>query len=421
MSATSVIRLATSGPHTRFSYRILIALAVAAALLVLGGLTLVAANATSPDVAAPGSAAVSSYQISKSPKTPGAWKPAQQIEFTIQITNTGETWITTLPLRDVYSPTYLSYGHCGVRHTADPQPENYSDDGQLDWGDLTAAAPYGFGTDLAPGASFTIIVTLTAAADTSVLPGSATENRALVHGALADPDGSGGPLPEEPLPDQASSALVSIFVPTCSVRLVGDAQLASDGSPALQPTCSSSVGGRVWHDIDFNGEMDDVSEAGIDGALMNSYWDDGDYHFEPGAGDPFYQSAITATPWGAAPADQGTYDFALPSPSICEGPAIPVLWVEADPSNFAPGGVLENMVLTSEGTYGPLPALVSLPDWYTSLDYVSFGFNVAGSYTLVALGTQPDSQRVGQPISVSFRITNTGAGWITTLPLRKPL
>lgn len=76
------------------------------------------------------------------------------------------------------------------------------------------------------------------------------------------------------------------------------------------------------------------------------------------------------------------------------------------------------MVLTSGATYFPQPALLILPDCRTfNLEDISFGFNVAGAYTISALATQPDPQRIGSPVSVSYRITNIGAGWLTSLPL----
>lgn len=113
----------------------------------------------------------------------------------------------------------------------------------------------------------------------------------------------------------------------------------------------------------------------------------------------------------------GLYTFVLPRPDICaEAPQ--QLWVEVAPDNFAPGGVLEEMVLTSAATYFPQPALLPLPDCAMfELDDVDFGYNVAGSYAISALTTQPDPQRVGSPVSVTFRITNTGESWITALPL----
>ncbi len=392
VSAPSRIWLDALRIRKPFPIRILVVPAVVLTLLALGALTLMAASTASLHAAASAAGAVSSYQVSKSASTAGPLKYGDTVSFTIYITNTGDTWITTLPLRDVYSSTYLSYGNCGTQDTADPRPGDYSDDGQLDWSDLTAPSPLGFGTDLAPGASFTVIVTFKAAGDTSTLPGAATENGAEVHEAKADPDGPAGPLPEEPLPDQATSVKVQIFTPTC------------------KPT----IAGTIWHDVNSDGLNDGGLEIGIDGATINAYWDDDDYSFEPGTGDTFYASRVTGSAGSAY--GHGLYEFILPHPSIC-GDAPSMLWVEVDSSNFAPGGALEDMVLTSGDTCCPQPALVWVPGWCYIND-VDFGFVVPGSYTIAKQAVQPESQRVGQPISVSFRITNTGTSWITSLPLK---
>lgn len=413
MSAAFRIMLNATSVLETFAVRLFPVLLIVLILLAFGSLTLIAAI---PDAVELDSAAISSYQISILPKTVGPWKPAEQMNFTIHITNTGDTWITALPLRDVYSSTYLSYGNCGTQDTADPRPDDYADDGQLDWSDLTAAAPYGFGIDLAPGASFTVIVTFTAASDTTMLPGGATENGVMVHDAIADPDGPGGPLPAEPLPDQACSVPVSIFAPTCTARLTGVIRVADDGPLIFHPTCAASIGGGVWHDVDFDGWRYGALEEGIDGALISTYWDNGDYSFDPDTGDAFYKSSVTNSGVGGEPVS-GVYDFVLPPPPICSQ-APSMLWVEVDSSNFAPGGVLENMVLTSEETYFPQPALVPFPSEYASWDDISFGFNVVGSYAIATLATQPRSQRIGLPISISFRVTNTGESLITSLPLK---
>ncbi len=113
----------------------------------------------------------------------------------------------------------------------------------------------------------------------------------------------------------------------------------------------------------------------------------------------------------------GLYTFVLPRPDICAD-APQQLWVEVAPGNFAAGGVLEEMVLTSAETYFPQPALLPLPDcaWF-ELDDVSFGYNVVGRFAITAPAAPPDPQRVGSPVSVTFRITNTGESWITALPL----
>jgi len=152
---------------------------------------------------------VSDYEISKTLNGPDAVGVGHAVSFTIRITNTGDTTITVLPLRDVYSSTYLTYGYTDTVTTwADPDSEDHNDDGEINWSDLTLTQG-----DLAPSASFTVIVTFTAKVDTTGLPDDKTENTAIVEGAKADPDG-GGPLPEEELPQKQDSARVQIVVPT---------------------------------------------------------------------------------------------------------------------------------------------------------------------------------------------------------------
>jgi hypothetical protein len=153
---------------------------------------------------------VMDYEISKTLNGPDAVGVGHAVSFTIRITNTGDTTITVLPLADVYSTTYLTYGYTDAVSTwADPGSEDHNEDGEINWSDLTLTQG-----DLAPSAGITVIVTFTAKADTTLLqPDSKTENTAIVDGAKADPDG-GGPLPEEELPQKQDSDRVQIVVPT---------------------------------------------------------------------------------------------------------------------------------------------------------------------------------------------------------------
>jgi hypothetical protein len=158
----------------------------------------------------------SDYTITKQLNTVEPVRLGEPVSFTIRITNTGNTWIGILPLRDVYSTTYLSYVN------ASPASNDNNNDGQIDWSDLTVS----FGTDLAPGASFTVIVNFTANADTSHLtnPNGRTRNTASVIGAKADADGPSGPLgPIEPLPDKSAYADVQIINPTGMVIVEANA------------------------------------------------------------------------------------------------------------------------------------------------------------------------------------------------------
>lgn len=74
------------------------------------------------------------------------------ITFTIRVTNTGPSAITTLRVVDQFDDGVLSYTH------ATPAP-NVIDPGELRWDDLTAAGPHGFGAPLLPGQSYVITVT----------------------------------------------------------------------------------------------------------------------------------------------------------------------------------------------------------------------------------------------------------------------
>ena len=161
----------------------------------------------------------------------------QEISYTIRVTNTGLTTITVLPLQDVYSTTYLTYGYTDttvfppVGTWADADSDDHNNDGVVDWSDLTLTEG-----DLAPGASISVIVTFTAKADTHNvgLPNDETENIALVHDGFADPDGIGGPLPAEPdaLPTQQESEEVKITFPT-GVMLASFGGVAQPGGVLL--------------------------------------------------------------------------------------------------------------------------------------------------------------------------------------------
>ena len=70
----------------------------------------------------------------------------QEIDFTIEIKNAGSTIVTMLPLEDYYDPTTLEFV------SATPAPVDATNDGVLNWSDLTAS----FGHDLGPGETFTI-------------------------------------------------------------------------------------------------------------------------------------------------------------------------------------------------------------------------------------------------------------------------
>ena len=145
-------------------------------------------------------------------------RPTEEVHFRITIENTGDIWIHDLPLVDEYDKEYLTYGYQS-QYATPADSNNHIDDGSIEWADLTGPTPYGFGTDLEPGHSFTVDVYFTAVKDTTQLPGppaGKTVNTAIVDGALADPDGPGGsaPPPAIPVPRDEDDAAVEIFQPT---------------------------------------------------------------------------------------------------------------------------------------------------------------------------------------------------------------
>ena len=166
----------------------------------------------------------------------------EPLSFTIRITNTGDITIAILPLTDVYNTTYLTYGYTDttvfpqVSSWADPDSDGHNDDGQIDWSDLTVS----FGQDLAPNASFTLIVTFTAKADTHNvgLPNDETENTAIVDSALADPDGPGPLPPDKPVPPVQDSDYVKIIFPTGVVLAGFEAAVQPDGVQVTWATAS---------------------------------------------------------------------------------------------------------------------------------------------------------------------------------------
>ncbi len=160
----------------------------------------------------------SDYVIVKKLQTPSPVRAGEIVSFSIRMTNTGDSWITMLPLRDTFDPNYLAY------ISAAPTP-NSTASGQLDWTDLTTTLG-----DLAPGVSVQVVVTFTATSDTGLLtPDRKTENLATAHDLKADPDGPSGPLGEvETLPTKQSADRVEIINPT-DVAVAG-ASADFDGS-----------------------------------------------------------------------------------------------------------------------------------------------------------------------------------------------
>lgn len=121
-------------------------------------------------------APVASIAVEKRLNTSDPVLPSVSITFTIRITNTGTTTITSLPLTDTYSSDYLTY--VGLRTT--PESDSNADSGEIVWSDLTQATPNGFGQDFGPSDSWDVVVEFETKSDTTSLPNSVTINTAHI-------------------------------------------------------------------------------------------------------------------------------------------------------------------------------------------------------------------------------------------------
>ena len=143
--------------------------------------------------------------LTKVLNTPSPVRLYDPISYTIRITNTGDGWVAVLPLTDTYDTNYLSF------QSASTSPDDATDDGQLDWTDLTTTLG-----DLQPGASVVVTLTFKAVGDTTNLtPDGKTPNTGISDGAQVDPDGPTGPEgPILPVDREEDEARVEIIKPT---------------------------------------------------------------------------------------------------------------------------------------------------------------------------------------------------------------
>jgi uncharacterized repeat protein (TIGR01451 family) len=165
-----------------------------------------------------------SKQVERTDDTPFA--VGDTVNFTIRITNTGETTIVELPLVDTYETTYLEYV------SATPAPDQTTP-GSITWNDLTRTAG-----NLSPGESISISVVFTALQATEE-----TVNVAAIQQALDD---------EGARINNQANALADITIPT-SVRLSRfSARTSSEGTLVRWSTSLEidSWGFHLWRSSD---------------------------------------------------------------------------------------------------------------------------------------------------------------------------
>jgi hypothetical protein len=126
--------------------------------------------------------------------------------------------IDVLPLLDGYDPAQLSFV------SASPAPDDNTDDGNLNWSDLTLAAPNGFGSNLSPGQSVLITTVFRVVQDIT-----STTNTAEVIGAQ-DEFGNDA--------NDVSDAVVVVNVPT-AVELL-DFRVSSVNGTQVELTWSTA-------------------------------------------------------------------------------------------------------------------------------------------------------------------------------------
>ncbi len=100
------------------------------------------------DFACVGITVSTGLQIVKLRNGPDTVTVGDVVSYTIRVTNNGQGKLVTLPLEDAYDNTTLSF------LGATPAPDNTTDDGVLNWSDLTAS----FGQDLDPTQFFDVVV-----------------------------------------------------------------------------------------------------------------------------------------------------------------------------------------------------------------------------------------------------------------------
>lgn len=179
---------------------------------------------------------------------------------------------------------------------------------------------------------------------------------------------------------------------------------AVPAAPQAGPAGLSTIGDLVWHDSDANG-FDAPGEAGISGALVRLYLDDGDGAFDP-AGDLLENQIYTGDNPSTPETESGWYEFQVSDQEA-------LYWVVVDPINFAAGGPLAGYIHTSGSTIGPNPMPVYMTGGIEANTTTDFGFALSGLTIVKLAGNTPDGQvrlipPPGGSVTYSYQVTNTG-------------
>ncbi|MEM7533600.1 MAG: Ig-like domain-containing protein [Chloroflexota bacterium] len=281
------------------------------------------------------------------------------IQLLIQITNIGDTVITTLPMTQTYDTAYLAYN---PESFAVPFADDNVNDGQLNWRDVTGIS------DLNPGESMTVIVNFVAQQETA---GLATAAPCVTAGA------------------------------TCTVVQMGNVTeetVGGRGVTVMPPpaVADATIGDLVWFDINGDG-MRDAGEPGMNGVLVNL------------AGEVDGISQVIAQEFTAnhpSTGEGGYYQFDVASGNTYT--------ISISASNFVEGGMLAG--LTSTDCAEGRQARVTLDAGASGQDVIDFGCTIKG---VVGVEMTPAQSTVtlGETIPIVITVRNNGTIPLVTVPL----
>ncbi len=211
-----------------------------------------------------------SYTLTKVSMQTAAVRVGDPVQFKITIQNTGQTYISVLPLVDTFDPIYLAFTSASVA------PDSTAPSGTLTWNDLTGAGM------LAPGSFFDVYVNFITLADTTaLLPAGETINTATVlkNNTRVDPDGPGG-VPEAvpPTTDKTSSDGVQAIQPTGLALASGTLAVTAEGVQVAWETADETaiLGFNVLRDgVAVNAEFILAGASGTNAGGAYSFLDAG--------------------------------------------------------------------------------------------------------------------------------------------------
>lgn len=276
----------------------------------------------------------------------------ESVTFDYVIDNSGDTTITTLPMTDVFDPTYLTFV------SATPSIDATAV-GSISWSDLTLD----FG-DIAPGQTETVTVTFDAIAHP---PASSTTDTVTVSGA-ADEFG-------DPVPVRTDSEAISITAPSVAVT-----KSIAGGSPS-----TLRLGETTTFDLVVTNTGDTVL---VDIPLLDTY-------------DPSYLEFVSASPSidSTGPLSVGWADITASLGNLAPGASTTVT------ATFRALAAVS--LTTNTATVGTATDINSDPAPGNSHDatvtVVAPAMTIDKSASVTTLGP-------GEAVTYSVEMTNTGTG-----------